>query len=208
MEPMTLKQLTAAVKATLEASPGYRGVDNGQVRSMPDSRTIRYYRTKGLLDPPLGHRGRAALYGERHLLQLVAIKKLQARGLKLARIQEQLHGLTDEALEEVAGVPAESSPSEEDAERPELAHRRGGKFWSRPPAPVDMTASPQRGPERARKLPAPLQGLPVTEELTLLLRPGRELEESDWDAIMNAAQPLLEDLRQRGLLPHRPEDSQ
>ena len=69
---------------------------------MPDLRTIRYYTTLGLLDRPAAMRGRTALYGPRHLLQLVAIKRLQARGLSLAAVQERVVGLSDAALRRLA----------------------------------------------------------------------------------------------------------
>ena len=38
-------------------------------------------------------RGRTALYGLRHLLQLVAIKRLQAKGYTLEQVQQALEGL-------------------------------------------------------------------------------------------------------------------
>jgi hypothetical protein len=47
----------------------------------------------------------------RHLLQLVAIKRLQAGGLTLARIQRELAGATDAQLERVARVPPLEEPA-------------------------------------------------------------------------------------------------
>src|SRR5262249_33767362 len=78
----TIDDLSARVAEALSA--GYAGVRSGRVRNVPDCRTIRYYTTLGLLDRPAVMRGRTALYGPRHLLQLVAIKRLQAQGLSLA----------------------------------------------------------------------------------------------------------------------------
>src|SRR3954454_6298528 len=101
----TIDELTEAVAAAL--AEGYGGPPNGRVRGVPERRTIRYYTTLGLIDRPAEMRGRTALYGRRHLLQLVAIKKLQARGLSLAEIQQRLLGLPDEALRELARVPEE-----------------------------------------------------------------------------------------------------
>ena len=63
--------------------PEYAGAPNGRIRDLPDSRSIRWYSTIGLVDRPLGTRGRNALYGPRHLLQLVAVKRLQAAGREL-----------------------------------------------------------------------------------------------------------------------------
>lgn len=77
---------------------------NGRVREVPNERLIRWYTTIGLLDPPLGRRGRVALYGRRHLLQLVAVKRRQAEGLSIADIQAELAGATDAMLQSVAGL--------------------------------------------------------------------------------------------------------
>ncbi|WP_231515273.1 helix-turn-helix domain-containing protein [Herbidospora cretacea] len=76
---------------------------NGRVSDVPNERLIRYYTTIGLLDPPLARRGRVALYGRRHLLQLVAVKRRQAEGASNAAIQRELLGATDDHLAELAG---------------------------------------------------------------------------------------------------------
>src|SRR5262245_18184089 len=101
--PWTLNELTAHVALAL--AEDYDGAPNGRVRDVPDPRTIRYYTTLGLLDRPGELRGRTALYGRRHLLQLVAIKRLQAQGLTLQQVQERLLGLTDGDLERTARLP-------------------------------------------------------------------------------------------------------
>src|SRR5437763_16140887 len=100
----TLDELTA--QSALALAADYPGQASGRVREVPDARTVRYYTTLGLLDRPAAMRGRTALYGRRHLLQLVAIKRLQARGLSLAEVQARLVGRTDRALEDLAQVPA------------------------------------------------------------------------------------------------------
>ena len=53
----------------------------------------------GLLDAPESGAGRG--YGRRHLLQLKAIRILQAQGLPLSRIQQLLFGRSDEELEQI-----------------------------------------------------------------------------------------------------------
>ncbi|SEG84620.1 MerR HTH family regulatory protein [Nonomuraea solani] len=100
---------------------------NGRVRDVPGERLIRWYTTIGLVDPPLTRRGRIARYGRRHLLQLVAVKRLQAAGRSIAEIQTALTGATDRMLEAAAqlgdtpatdlpdvmppgGVPAQGAP--------------------------------------------------------------------------------------------------
>ena len=77
---------------------------------MPDTRTIRYYTTLGLIDRPAAMRGRTALYGHRHLMQLVAIKRLQAEGHALADVQVRLTGASDAALRAIAGDVRAATP--------------------------------------------------------------------------------------------------
>src|SRR5919107_6293151 len=99
----TLDELVERVGDALEAE--YSGAPNGRVRDLPDRRAVRWYTTTGLVDRPLGMRGRTALYGPRHLLQLVALKRRQADGRTLAEIQAELAGASDAALAGVARVP-------------------------------------------------------------------------------------------------------
>ena len=61
-------------------------------------RTVRLYATQGLIDRP-GREGRSAVYGRRHLLQLLLIRSLARRGLSLAAIAP-LIGLSDGELEQ------------------------------------------------------------------------------------------------------------
>ena len=69
---------------------------SGQAGEAVSERSIRYYRTLGLVDAPDG-----GAYGERHLLQLTAIRLLQAQGLPLRRIRELLYGRSLPELREV-----------------------------------------------------------------------------------------------------------
>lgn len=81
--------------------------EDGRVSPAPDARTIRYYTSMGLLERP-AFEGRKARYGRRHVLQLVAIKALQAESLPLARIQERLYGRTDAELEALLAAASEA----------------------------------------------------------------------------------------------------
>src|SRR5579864_8606363 len=92
----TIAELADASAAALDAL----GVAarNGQVRDRPDVRTIRYYGTLGLIDPPAEMTGRTARYSGRHLLQVLAIKAVQARGDSLADAQRTLVGASDDEL--------------------------------------------------------------------------------------------------------------
>jgi DNA-binding transcriptional MerR regulator len=69
---------------------------SGQAGESVSERTIRYYRTIGLLDAPDG-----AGYGEKHLLQLCAVRLLQGQGVPLRRIRELLYGRSLAELREI-----------------------------------------------------------------------------------------------------------
>jgi DNA-binding transcriptional MerR regulator len=117
----TLDELAERVETALAVD--YHGQASGRVRAVPDRRAIRWYTTIGLIDRPVAHRGRTALYGPRHLLQLVAVKRLQARGLPLVSIQQELAGATDTQLARVARLPG--SVAAEVVHGPEAAARGG-----------------------------------------------------------------------------------
>jgi DNA-binding transcriptional MerR regulator len=199
----TLDELSARVARALAVD--YEGQASGRVRDVPDRRTIRYYTTLGLLDRPAAMKGRTALYGVRHLRQLVAIKRLQARGMTLAEVQDRLLGQTDAGLRQLARVPAEVEtaeavlPAEESQQAPD---RRGGAFWREEPAPVRPPAD--RGEEAGAEV-RPLIGVPLAEGVTLLLEASRPPDALDLSALQEAAAPLLEFLEARRLLdPRRP----
>ncbi len=100
----TIGQLTERVGRVLMATGGGRQA-SGRIRAVPDTRTLRYYTTLGMLDAPVELRGRTAYYGRRHLVQAVAIKRLQTRGESLVEIQQRLVGAGDDQLEAWAAIP-------------------------------------------------------------------------------------------------------
>ena len=102
--PWRLDELVQRVVSALSAAP-YDGQASGRIRDVPDERTVRYYTTLGILDRPLEMRGRTAYYGRRHLLQLVAIKRLQAQGMSLVEIQQRFVGVDDKTLRRWAALP-------------------------------------------------------------------------------------------------------
>jgi DNA-binding transcriptional MerR regulator len=191
----TLEELGARVAEALAID--YPGPSNGQVRAIPDRRTIRYYASLGLIERPGASRGRTALYGRRHLLQLVAIKRLQARGCSLQQVQEQLLGIAAAALEQLARVPA-SQPDQTAAPAAPVATRRRQGFWRDAPAAVTaaapLEATPAAAPAALAMTLVPLEGA------ASLLLPGAQLSAEELDRIRAAAQPLVEELRARGLL--------
>jgi len=103
-ETWTIGELAERAAAALAGEAG-RGTGDGRIRAVPNERLIRWYTTIGLVDPPLARRGRVALYGPRHLMQLVAIKRRQAAGRSIAEIQAELAGATDAVLAAIARIP-------------------------------------------------------------------------------------------------------
>jgi DNA-binding transcriptional MerR regulator len=207
----TLDELTERVGGAL--SVGYDGQPSGRVRDLPDRRAIRWYTTIGLVDRPGATRGRTAMYGPRHLLQLVAIKRLQARGLSLVAIQAELAGATDAQLTRLARLPGAAPPpavapppglreAAAGAAVPAAAHAAGrglvrrGRFWRE--RPVEAAGAGGAPPVAAAAV-ATLRGVRLGERATLLLDPARPLDDADLRAILEAARPLLEALRARGL---------
>ena len=211
-----LRALTALALEQGDYAPS----DSGRIRTIPDIRTIRYYTTLGLIDRPAEMQGRTALYHERHVLQLAAIKRLQADNLTLSDIQQRLTGATDQQLETLAALPkdfwksadrylAENHTPTPDA-KPPSAPQPPEDFWARAPALPDP---PQ---------PSALQELAGSGQLRYSYRIRVDLhrdaqltvettenaaghpESIDLARIHVAAAPLLEELVRQGLLaaPH------
>jgi len=82
---------------------GIRQDPQSRVASHPDLRTFRLYRTQKLIDPPETKSGTAGVYGRRHVLQLVAIKSLQAQRLPLREIRNRLAVACEADLEKMIG---------------------------------------------------------------------------------------------------------
>lgn len=76
----------------------------GRVREIPNIRTARFYTTSGLLSRPARLDGRRAMYGRKHLLELLAIKRLQMQKKSIREIQDILHGASAAKLVSVANV--------------------------------------------------------------------------------------------------------
>jgi hypothetical protein len=109
LAPWSLRDLTALAGAILEAS-GVFPV-NAAARARPTERTIRFYVARRLVSPPEG-RGTAAIYGYRHLLQVLAIKLRQMDGATLETLIKEFAGLGGDVIERrVAGALGTALPS-------------------------------------------------------------------------------------------------
>ncbi len=179
-----LDALVQRVRAELDR----RGMEqvNGQVSAYPDGRTLRYYTSLGLLDPPVETRGRRAYYGRRHLLQAVAVKALQAQGLPLQEIQLRLTGQSDEQLVALIGRP--TAP----------------RFWTAPPETAAGDAIPEAeaaASGRGSAVAISPIAVRLSDGVVLVVEPAISATTDDIQAIQAAAGPLVHELRRRGLLP-------
>jgi DNA-binding transcriptional MerR regulator len=224
----TIDELAQGAQAAL--AQGYGGPPNGRVRDIPDERTIRYYTTLGLIDRPAEMSGRTALYGRRHLLQLVAIKQLQSRGHSLTEVQQAILGLPDERLAELAGLAPDgpgsrrvsapvpsSAPASPPASAAESAptsprtRRSSRAFWREEPLraaaarSVPLASANLRAAETpgAPGVPRMYQGIPLAAGVTLLLDSPRPLEAGDLEAIERAAAELIDTVMRRNIISSR-----
>jgi DNA-binding transcriptional MerR regulator len=69
------------------------------VTDIPSERTIRFYTANNLVDKPVAKDGTHALYGYRHLLQILAIKYLQSQYLPLVKIRSLVENISNRDLE-------------------------------------------------------------------------------------------------------------
>jgi DNA-binding transcriptional MerR regulator len=119
----TLDELAAEAQRLLQRHGLFGLQPDARVSAAPDARTVRYYTTLGLLDRP-GYEGREARYARRHLIQLVAIKSLQAQGLSLAEVQSRLYGRTELELASFAeALAAEAAQARAQIKLPAVAFR-------------------------------------------------------------------------------------
>ena len=95
-----------------------------KVTDFPTKRTIRYYVQKGLMDKPARH-GLRSLFLYRHLLQALAVKKLQSEYLPLRKIADIMRGSGDRQLEKILTTTDEALPVS--------PSKPSGAIGSRPP---------------------------------------------------------------------------
>ncbi|MBL4847300.1 MAG: MerR family transcriptional regulator [Planctomycetes bacterium] len=202
-----LDQLGRLVAKAL--SEGYQPALSGRVRAVPDRRTIRYYTTLGLVDRPSELRGRTAYYGRRHLLQLVAIKRLQGEGFSLREVQQRLAGLDDRSLGTIAAISEQATLASVEAEGGASATLTSGPEMGRASEPVEGRAAfwAARPPVAA---PAslvtqgssvePLRALGLATGVSLVVPGGPQLQPADIAALARAAEPLLSELSRLGIL--------
>ena len=222
---LTLPEFAEAAARAVQSSGAVP--DNRQAKAVPAARMIRYYTARGLLPRP-GTRGRALVYGRRHLLQLVAIKRLQGRGMGLDEIGERLLGISDADLERLAAVADGAMPAnlgEVDPTQLQETSRTAGRFWEAPLAvtapgaagrATAKTATPRAAsaggatPVSAEVSAAPVVVVTAVSEIRLsdsvrLLVEGDRSRLPSLEALRGAADPLLQLLAPNPAAAHRKE---
>jgi DNA-binding transcriptional MerR regulator len=140
---LRLEELIAVANGLLPEVAG--APRHGKARERLDERSVRYYVGEGLVDRPLSYAGTAALYGYRHLLQLLVIKRLQGEGLSLRTIRH-FTAQPDGALEGRLTVPTASPPGQAAAE-----FLTGLLKGTPPPPPASAAPGHARGGQASRE---------------------------------------------------------
>ncbi len=160
----TLEELARAVQEWCEEHHVVPA--NGQAAEQISERNIRYYRTLGLLDPPLGNYIKS--FTDKHRLQLIAIRLYQAQGLPLRKIRDELYGKSLEdlvALEKQVGRLGKQALSLSVPLESPLA----GETWSVVPLPGEFLLVSRRNQQLPRR---------VIEQISQLLRSVRPENEN------------------------------
>lgn len=161
--------------------------DSKRIRWLPNERLVRYYTTLGLLDRPAAIKGRTAFYNLRHLLQVLAIKTLQAEGLSLQECQQRLAGRSDQELVDTIGLPADFKGRLDGESEEEAAPPPPRRFWERPPAEPAVQVRPRET--------FALQGLELAPGVQLVID-SRLYPDLDPARLRRAATDLVELLSQ------------
>jgi hypothetical protein len=153
-------------------------------------------------------RGRTALYGLKHVAQIVAIKRLQTMGRSLSEIQTLWPTLDAVTLARMSGVELEATPQpsaraafwkhaprSQGALDASIAGGVGG--WVRGRSAEDIAGAPAAVELRVELAPNVILSLSVVDE-TVAISPA------DVRAIRAAAAPLVAELASRRLTPHLP----
>lgn len=155
----------------------------GTVTELPDERTVRYYLAEGLLPPADEKQGTASVFGFRHLLGLLVVKKLQAEHLPIRAIRELVAGKTERQLERLLGGEAEAGGGP--ASRSEALSYLESLLRKSAPAPPPAAAA--AAPPRRAAPPGAITGPPTAPTAAsqtatwsrVELEPGLEVHISD-----------------------------
>ncbi|MFC4455452.1 MerR family transcriptional regulator [Deinococcus sonorensis] len=169
-----LDELAALANTLL---PQYLPLDrSGRTQDAINPRLIRHYTTLGLLDEP-AKQGREARYSQRHLLQLLALRRLMGEGLTAQALHGTLTTRTDDELRALLSGQSELTLQ---ASNPALAYLKQLRSQAEPPAAVSAPMFSSAPPPAPRAAPASpdIQPSPPERYTRLALAPGLELHVS------------------------------
>lgn len=161
--------------------------EKATVTQLPDERTVRFYLAEGLLSPAEEKQGTASVFNYKHLLQLLAIKKLQAEDLPIRKIKQLLDGLEEADLKRLLQVESKQAQKNEATKflesllttgKPEnkpsagpLRQRSSPSFSAKAPAVTNVGSSISPMPEE----PDAWVRIEVEQGVELHLRSGVQL---------------------------------
>lgn len=173
-------------------------------------RSVRWYTTVGVLDAP-GRIGHTAVYGRRHLLQLLYTRQAQSDGTPLDQIQKVTTLLSDQDL--TARINLDLSLVPDDLTT--VAPHQTSQFWDRTPSDTPNPPSPATTIHVARlsdtpPLPASLtrstSSLQATVEYVVHVGPlvvilDHDPTQAELDSITQESKSLLASLKDSSSLP-------
>ena len=166
-----------AARLLAEAGPAQ---ERATVTELPDERMVRYYITEGLVTPAEEKQGTASVFGYLQLLQLLAVKNLQAAHLPIRKIRELVAGRGERELERLLGLERRAKNSAMSYLESLLTAPRA----SPPPPPPMLSSAPPPPLSRAARTSVPPPLLPSAAPATTTavgtwqrveLEPGLEL---------------------------------
>jgi DNA-binding transcriptional MerR regulator len=166
--------------------------ERGSVSEMPNERMIRYYITEGLLASPLEKSGTSQVFGYLHLLQVLAVKKLQAEHLTIRKVREMLQERTVEELEVILGIGSGPPEKRKQAGR-EAATEYLLSLLRSPEASASRFQAADRAAVPAARSPIP-EAWPAPSWKRIEIEPGLELhlrQDFRLDPDSRASQRLL-----------------
>jgi DNA-binding transcriptional MerR regulator len=140
-----------------------------RVTEIPTARTIRFYTANGIVDKPARHERGQALYGYRHLLQVLAIKYLQSHYLPLVKVRSLVENVGNRELEQmIPDIPAATAVHRSMTREDRRVVERTLRVAS-PATPAAATAEPPS------EIPSPLPDGDTDLWHRLEVSPGIEL---------------------------------
>jgi DNA-binding transcriptional MerR regulator len=165
----TLEELARAVRDWCEEHKVFPA--NGQAAEEVTERNIRYYRTLGLLDPPIGNYPKT--FSNKHRLQLIAIRLYQAHGLPLRKIRDELYG---QSLEDLSALEKQVKSRKPVSLTLPFAPPAASESWSVVPLAEEFLLVSRQN----RHLPRS-----VIEKINHLLRSARPSNETTTESTRN-----------------------